>query len=163
MKNFITALFAGVNFIQKSIGSRTLQTDCWFVAKGRENNFPLIIRARKEMPDIRIRQNFSWLAILAWDYSAKPNGMPEYETHQKMKGLENKLEAKLAKNGLCIQIFSRTGNGKKEWKYYITERERFMESFQKVSKGKFGNPVEITFYHDPDWQELNSMLKTIRK
>jgi hypothetical protein len=163
MRKYIAALFAGINFIQKLTGSSSLQEDTWFVAKGRENNLPLIIRARKQMPDIRIRQNFSWLAILSWDYSAKPNGMPEYETYLKMTELENRLESKLAKNGICIQVISRTGNGKKEWKYYITERQRFLESFHKVAKGKVGMPVEITFYHDPDWQELNSMLKSIRK
>ena len=50
---------------------------------------------------------------------------------------------------------SKTGNGLKELIYYIRDRDGFSERLNAALAGQPRYPIDITFYHDPEWQELS--------
>jgi hypothetical protein len=164
MKKFIPTLLACIGLAQTAIGEPIATTeDSWFVAEAKVNGNPLIVRARNKLPNNDTRKDFIWLTTISWSYSLEPNGMPEREAQSRMNVLEDTIESQLERHGFCIQAISRTGNGKKEWSYYIRDREAFMEAFNKAMEGQLPFPIEINFFHDPQWLELNNLLMAVKK
>jgi hypothetical protein len=81
--------------------------------------------------------------------------MPTKEVNAKMIRLEDAIEDHIAKNG--------TGNGLKEWEYYIKDREDFISRFNRALADQEHYPIEITFYRDPEWRELERFIAMLKK
>jgi hypothetical protein len=99
---------------------------------------------------------------ISWDYAPRDGGMPTTKVHKQMNDLEDAIEQKLEAAKLCIQTVSRTGNSKKQWEYYITDRDQFLKAFNEVMRGKPRLPIKIDFYQDADWQALRDLHRTIK-
>ena len=57
---------------------------------------------------------------------------------------------------------SRTGNGSKELIYYMHDRDAFPERLNGGLDGRPRYPIDITFCHDPDWQEF-AITRALRR
>ncbi len=73
--------------------------------------------------------------------------------------LEDGLELIEGRGGLYLDVGTETGNNKKEFVFYVADRERFMANFNAALKGHSAYPVEITFYEDKEWSELKRLQK----
>jgi hypothetical protein len=103
------------------------------------------IALASDLPDESVRRNFSWLTVLTWNYSADSRGLPSHDEYQSMIELEDSIQSGLEKQGLCMQAISKTGNGKKEWVYYIRDRDEFIVAFNSVMHGKHISLSPSTF------------------
>ena len=88
--------------------------------------------------------------------------MPREAENERMVALERELEA-LAAADLCRHAYSRTGNNLKEFVYYGSDRSEFIEAFNAALSGHPRYPVEITFYEDPAWKDLQLLLERFRE
>ena len=135
----------------------------WSVAEGERNGLPLIVRFIAEMPDQETREAYRWLTVISWSYVPGERGMPSREDNQRMYDLEDALEASLESKGYCIQVISRTGDGTREWSYYIREREEFIDALNDALAKKPRFPIEINFYEDPAWSELQGVHQSVTR
>ena len=71
------------------------------------------------------------------------------------------IEAGVESRGYCVQAVTRTGNGLREWSYYIKDRDEFTEAFNRALSGKPRLPIQIDFYEDPNWEELVNVHKSV--
>lgn len=156
-KRIRKVLFAALGVASSAHGASAVADSEWWVARGEEKGKELIFRVRANLPDMAMLVRYSWLAVIEWDFVPKENGMPELDVSRQLYEFEDVLETKIESAGVCIQAFARTGNGKKQWSYYVADRDAFMASFNTAMKEKDRFPVQIHFYSDPGWSGLKDM------
>ena len=94
-----------------------------------EDGLPVIYRLVDELPSEGVRENLPWLTVISWKYDRDArNGMPPHDINEQMIALEHAVD-EIEAASLCRHAYSRTGNGLKEFAYYIADRERFMTAF----------------------------------
>lgn len=119
------------------------------------NGFPVLYRYIDQEPTPQKRAELPWLTVIAWAYDGSSrNGMPPEDVNARIVDLEERMEAGVEAEGLCEHAVSKTGNGLKELIYYVHDRESFSERLNAALAGQPRYPIEITFYHDPEWQEF---------
>ena len=123
-----------------------------------EDGRPVIWRFLDVTPSDEQRQQLQWLTVISWPYDREVrNGMPSEDVNERMIRLEDAIEDGVVADGFCYALSSRTGNGLKELNYYVNDRDAFLERFNSALEGHPRYDIEITFYHDPEWQELSEV------
>jgi hypothetical protein len=121
------------------------------------DGFPVLYRYVDEPPSDEQRAELPWLTVIAWTYDGSTrNGMPPDDVNHRMIDLEDSIETGVEAPGFCEHRVSKTGNGLKELIYYIHDRDAFTERLNAALDGQPCYPIDITFYHDPEWQEYAS-------
>lgn len=120
-----------------------------------QDGFPVLYRYVDAAPSDEKRARMPWLTVIAWPYDGSSrNGMPPAEVNARMVDLEERIEAGVEAPDFCEHTVSKTGNGLKELVYYIHDREAFSERLNRALDGQPRYPIDITFFHDPEWQDL---------
>lgn len=133
----------------------------WIVAEGQEGGNRVIFSFLGEMPAEAERDAFGVLTVIEWKYDGAGNeGLPSAEERERINTLEDTLDQIDA--GILRPAFSRTGNNLKELAYYIGDRKRFLESLNRVLRGHPKYHIEISFYEDPQWRELERFIDGVQ-
>ena len=124
---------------------------------GRPVLYKLLVGA---LPAASVSEKLPWLTIISWEYDGSAdNGMPPEAVNERMMTLEETISAQLERDGFLLQTYSRTGNNLKAFYYYINDRDSFIEAFNAALAGHEHYPIDITFYEDPKWQDLQEVLQ----
>lgn len=125
-----------------------------------ENELPVIVKFVNELPAQEIRSKFTILTVISWKYNGcNNNGMPEDEINLKMVSLESAIENSDNNNSNYTHAYSRTGNNIKELIYYSCSQETFMDNLNETLAENERYPIEINFYEDSEWLELQKLLR----
>jgi hypothetical protein len=126
-----------------------------------EEGLPVLYKLLvSELPPATAAAKLPWLTIVSWDYDGSGNnGMPPEAVNERMMALEEIISTQLERDGMLLQTYSRTGNNLKAFYYYINDRDSFLEAFNAALEGHDRYPIEITFYEDPQWQDLQEVLE----
>jgi hypothetical protein len=135
----------------------------WVVAEGTVGDSRLIVRARASLPPAHVRKRLPWLVTIDWPYEPVPGGMPPEEDNQRMIQFEDLLEMGVEKPDRCLQFHSVTGGGKRQWEYYIRDRDEFTKDLNGALRGHPKFPISITFYSDPEWQAFADLLEELEE
>jgi len=132
--------------------------DTWTVGQIKINGRPVIYKFLSQLPDEKEKLN--WLTVVAWKYDGSSNnGMPPKEINNSMIKLEDALE-KIDGDGQIYEMaYTATGNNLKEFVYYISNQEEFMENFNNALSGHPRYPLAINFYEDSNWSDLSKLLE----
>ena len=129
----------------------------WVLLQYEDDGFPVVMKLMEELPPKQVRERFAWLTVISWRYDASENnGMPVPDVNDQMKQLEASIDT-LQENELGVQVYTRTGKGLKELVYYIGDRDEFMEAFNQALSDQPRYPLDIEFFEDPDWQDLQTV------
>ena len=121
------------------------------------DGFPVVMKVMEDFPPETGRRRFKWLMVISWRYDVSDNnGMPDPEVLGQMVRLESSIDI-LQENQLCVQVYSKTGNGLKELVYYIGDRDIFMHAFNQELAAQPRYPLQIEFFHDPEWGDLQTI------
>src|SRR5262245_2282019 len=95
--------------------------DVWFTATGEEDGKPLVFRSRQNVPSGVVESNYPTLVSVFWPYkSATESGMPDEGTNDSQIILEDALQP-LVSSGVSVLMLVVTGNGRKEWHWYVSD------------------------------------------
>lgn len=89
--------------------------------------------------------------IIVWKYESE-NGQPVMNDHQRMNELEDLLEAALNRHCLATLALVSTGEGLREWTYYVASEDEFMARLNYAFAGLPEFPIEIHTAYDPSWE-----------
>lgn len=134
--------------------SSIFPSDDWTLAQGEIDGSPVVIRMRSTLPSIADCELHSRLLIVSWAYTPNESRMPESDIHSRMNTLEDALESGTEKRGIAYQAVSLTGGGEKQWRYYASDTDQFLESLNEDLAGYKPFPIEIRDFDDPDWNGL---------
>ncbi|MCU7844242.1 MAG: DUF695 domain-containing protein [Candidatus Thiodiazotropha sp. (ex Monitilora ramsayi)] len=132
--------------------------ETWSVGEAKIKGNPVIYKFMNEFPDEVTRHRLPWLTVVSWKYNGtNNNGMPSEEINESMIKLEDGLETIKDRELLYMDVYSATGNNLKEFVFYIADREQFMANLNKALNGHPVYPIEINFYEDKEWSELDKL------
>jgi len=138
-----------------------LTDDVWFTATGEEDGKPLIFRGRQNVPAGVTESDYPTLLSIFWPYeAADESGMPDEETNDDQIDLEDALEV-LDSPGVSFQMLVVTGNGRKEWHWYVSDVEEWMTRVNELLAGHSAFPIEIVNYLEPDWAMYHGFISGV--
>ena len=88
--------------------------------------------------------------------------MPLADINEKMILLEEAIENTMDSSKQFQHAYSRTGNNLKEFVYYSSSQNKFMNLLNKTLAGHERYPIEINFYEDPEWSEFKKLIEDLK-
>lgn len=153
-------LFVGMLIFIMSTPNSAADSSSWLLLKYRHEGYPVVMKVIKELPPGSVRDRFRWLTVISWRYErTENNGMPLPAVNSQMVDLEHAIDD-IQEDDLCVQVYSKTGNGLKELVYYINDRDEFMKAFNEALADHPTYPLDIEFFDDPDWGDLQTVHAT---
>ena len=106
-----------------------------------ENGQTLIVRTRRRAPSGWSLRDYPASIELVWNYEGSQTyGMPPSEVVEAMATFEDASLA-LEQPGLGLLGISITGNGRREWVWYVADPMRFSQEAQAIVSDRF--PVAV--------------------
>jgi hypothetical protein len=131
----------------------------WFVATAQKNGNEIVFRVRGSMPSSDVVGGHPILATVEWPYEARANGMPELSVARKQYEFEDSIENEIESTGVCIRAFARTGNGMRQWNYYISDKHEFVRRLEEIKSKSPDLRFSVSFNADPGWDALRELQK----
>lgn len=155
MRIFLAILLSlGVSFMVQA-------DETWSVGKAEGPGSLQIYKFINEAPHESVRQKKPWLTVVSWKYDgSRNNGMPPEYVNKMMMTLEDSLEQIDGDGDVYTKVYSVTGNGLKEFVFYIADRDRFMNGLNQSLRGQPVYPIEIAFYEDKEWGDLANLHRS---
>jgi hypothetical protein len=88
--------------------------------------------------------------------------MPISSENEQMIALEDGLEEISGEESIYLSAYTATGNDLKEFIFYISDREAFIENLNKTLSSHSSYPIEINFYKDEEWSDLTKLLEDFK-
>ena len=128
------------------------------IVKTLKDGMPILWTYVPVMPTEDAKPATPWLTVVRWEYDgSENNGMPRPEENQRMLELEAALD-KIVRPEFCVEAYRRVGAGLREFVYYIADRDRFLAEFNDDVAEVPRHPIEIRFYLDESWSELQELI-----
>jgi hypothetical protein len=132
--------------------------DLWTIARTQEQGREVLLRFRSCIPPGVETGDYPHLVNIHWAFDGQASaGMPPPELHLRMRELEDLLEA-LEGPALGFLVVSITGNNRKEWVWYVADRDAYMKRVNEALAGGEPYPVEFESVEDPAWSSYTSLL-----
>lgn len=135
--------------------------DTYFTAQGEEDGKPLVFRSLQNVPSGLRASEMPHLVSITWRYEHDGSGMPDAETNEQQIEFEDAL-ASLDTNETSRLMLVVTGNGRKEWHWYVRDIGRWMESLNRLLSGHPVFPLEISDSYQPDWKLYRNFIGNVQ-
>jgi len=137
------------------------QEDIWFCANGEVEGKPLLLRARKHVPDGVVESQYPTRLTIYWPYEpANEHGLPDSETNEAQDLLEYTLD-KLDSPGTGFLMLVVIGNGNKEWHWYVADAGEWFNRFNELLSEHAVFPVSLEKIREPDWAFYHDFLSSV--
>jgi hypothetical protein len=133
--------------------------DFWDVVRSRfvDDELDTVFRFRVLMPPQDIQQHHPICMIIKWEYQAKKDGMPRQADLKRMSAFEEVLETSVG-NNIGIEVACLTGVGRRTWRYFVSDPERFLQVVQPAFESFDRVPFLFKQLDDPNWTSLAELL-----
>ena len=119
----------------------------------------IIFRFAQELNPAFKRSSQPDRVILVWKY-ASDTGQPVRAEHDRMNTLEDLLEP--AVNDCATLALVSTGENLREWIYYATSEQEFLDKLNSALAGHEPFPIEIYTANDPEWINYEKFRQGVR-
>lgn len=124
----------------------------WDLARLTGDGSDRIARFLRRLPDEETRERMPWLASLRWTYHPRDDsGMPREADLEQMVEFGARFTAAVERAGFGCEAASITGDGLKEWRFYVTGPDAVRSTLRLVLTGLPPCPVQLEVVQDPDW------------
>lgn len=100
--------------------------------------------------------------ILVWRYET-PSGLPVATEREEMDRMEDMLSPLVEKVGFGMLAMVSTGNGFREWTYYVRSEDEFLKALNMALAGQRRFPIEVHTGPDPQWSTYERFRRGIRQ
>jgi hypothetical protein len=133
----------------------------WFTATGEEDEKPLIFRSRSSVPSGIVESDYPTRMTIFWEYEpTNDSGMPDEECNNAQVEIENALE-ELAEGPLSLLMLVVTGNGRKEWHWYVGDVAAWMNRLNDLLSEYPEYPIQIEDCQEPDWALYHNFITDV--
>ena len=139
------------------------QSEQWLVLETVEGGRPVIVSAPKQFPNAATRESYPWVTSIDWPYPVRDRGMPGDALLDQMLKFEEEVERAVMATGRGRLAMTRTGNGLREWTYYV--KERSVAEVEIASVVKASAPATVTFSvrKEAEWTSLRDVLSNVQE
>lgn len=134
----------------------------YFTATGEQEGRPVIYRSMQSVPAGEKESDFPTLINIYWPFEKEENnGMPDQNTNEKHIAFEDVI-ASLDVNGTSHLMLVVTGNGRKEWIWYVKDSNKWMDKFNELLTGYEVYPIQIEMERDPEWSTYHNFVSGVK-
>ncbi|WP_111979419.1 DUF695 domain-containing protein [Algibacillus agarilyticus] len=133
----------------------------YFTAHGEQDEYPVIFTSMKKAPIGLKESDYPHLVNINWPFSLENNGMPDQETKAAQIAFEKAIAA-MGETTTCHLMLVITGNGRKEWFWYVFSVDLWMGQLNECLAGQEAYPIEITISKEPDWATYYDFLADVQ-
>jgi hypothetical protein len=138
-------------------------TDPWLIAQGEEDGLPLLFRMRELMPEGVQPDKYPHLVNILWQFDTSGSGMPPDDVVDQMNEFEDRLD-ELEGAAIGYMMVSITGNGRKEWLWYVSDTDRYMQRVNRALAGAGARfPVDFQSSEDPTWETFRAFIGGVQQ
>jgi hypothetical protein len=138
--------------------SETQLRDEWSLMNVAAPEGAAIFRVRTDKPDDPRIAEFATCVRIQWPYEGEV-GLPSKADAEWMDLFESRLVDLIYGEGLSYLMLVTTGFNVKEWLFYTTGHEAFMQRFNDLVADLPRFPLEIAFIADPQWEQWESIAQ----
>lgn len=122
---------------------------------------PFIVRIRGSKPPGISIEDYPVVINLCWfTQEISDNGMPTPECLDTMLEMEELLH-ELEGESIGFMMFSVTGNGRKEWVWYVKDQDAFIEGLNRCLAGHEEFPIEIESAPAGNWDTYEDIIASV--
>lgn len=127
-----------------------------------ENGRTVIVTLREEIEHFRESGKYMYRVDVHWDYSAKPDGMPDETDTATLEEATEGLLAAFRKDQAGVMTGIYTGDGRRDWVFYTRSLFIFQKIFNRGLEGVDRTlPLLIEAEEDSGWQEYSELRKQV--
>ena len=142
--------------------SEAIAENLYFTAQGEQDGKPVIYRSLERVPENQKESDYPNLINIYWPYDVDANnGMPDPTTNDNQITFEDAIES-LDQNGISHLMLVVTGNGRKEWIWYVKDVESWMNQLNEKLAGHDVYPIEIEIDQDPEWSTYHNFVAGVK-
>ncbi len=142
--------------------SEAIAENTYFTAQGKQDGKPIVYRSMERVPEGQKESDYPTLINIYWPFELDANnGMPDTQTNEAQINFEDALD-QLDQNGVSHLMLVVTGNGRKEWIWYVRDVEGWMNKLNELLAGHKVYPIEIEINQDPDWSTYHNFVSGVK-
>ncbi|OED35629.1 hypothetical protein AB833_29540 [Chromatiales bacterium (ex Bugula neritina AB1)] len=139
----------------------TPEADIHFTATGEEDGKTLLFRSLRKIPEGSNPADYPYLVTIFWPYVAVDDGgMPDADTNEDQIEFEEAI-SHLDSKGTGHLMLVVTGNGSKEWNWYVADVNSWMEQLNTALSERAEFPIEIENCQQPDWSLYHDFISGV--
>lgn len=134
----------------------------YFTAQGEQDGKPVIYRSMVKVPEGQKEADYPTLINIYWPFEVDANnGMPDGQTNEDQITFEDALD-QLDHHGVSHLMLVVTGNGRKEWIWYVKDVEGWLGKFNELLSDHKVYPIEIEINQDPKWTTYHDFVSGVQ-
>jgi hypothetical protein len=142
--------------------SSAVAENIYFAATGEQEGNPVIYRSMQSVPEGEKEADFPTLINIYWPFEKEENnGMPDQNTSERQIIFEDAI-ASLDVNGMSHLMLVVTGNGRKEWIWYVKDPNEWMGKLNVLLAGHDVYPIQIEMENDPEWSTYHNFVSGVK-
>jgi hypothetical protein len=142
--------------------SEVIAENIYFTAQGEQDGKPVIYRSLENVPKGQKESDFPNLINIYWPFALEVNnGMPDSKTNENQIAFEDAIES-LDKNDISHLMLVVTGNGRKEWIWYVKDVDSWLNRLNELLQGHEVYPIEIEIDQDPEWSTYHNFVSGVK-
>ena len=123
-----------------------------------DNGKTVIVTLREEISSYRDSGKYNYRIDVHWDYSAKPDGMPDDTDAPLLEEATDSLLAAFKKDPVAVMTGIYTGDGRRDWIFYTRSLFIFQKVFNRGLEAIDRTlPLLIEAEEDPEWEEYSEL------
>lgn len=142
--------------------SEAVAENLYFTAQGEQDGKPVIYRSLENVPMNQKEADFPNLINIYWPFELDVNnGMPDPETNENQIAFEDAIEL-LDKKDISHLMLVVTGNGRKEWIWYVKDVDSWLNRLNELLQGHKVYPIEIEVGQDSEWSTYHNFISGVK-
>jgi hypothetical protein len=135
--------------------------DTWVIARTEEQGSRVLFRYRAIAPARTTPVDYPDLINIYWRFDGSGSGgMPSSAMADRMVSLEKLLDT-IEDPAVGFLMVAITGNNRKEWIWYVSNRDTFVTKLNGLLGGLEPFPIELEAGSDPNWDNYRHLLASV--
>lgn len=132
------------------------------ISKHAKDGRVIVFRYVTEFRPSFVKASLPDRVILVWRYETL-SGLPVAAEREEMDRMEDMLSPFVEKVGFGMLAMVSTGNGFREWTYYVRSEDEFLKALNVALAGERRFPIEVHTGPDPQWFTYERFRRGIRQ
>lgn len=143
------------------MGSRLAPPDWWTTASGQQDGLPVLYCYRQNRPNAADHRDYPHALRVRWSFDRHArSGMPPDAVNALQREFEAAIEP-VGEGGYGYLMLVITGNGRKEWLYYVSDLDAWLDHFNACLDDHEPYPIAIDDWPDPEWHTWQCLADSV--
>ena len=132
------------------------------VSKNETTHRAIIFRYVEKLPPDFKKESQPFRVIIQWKYKSE-SGQPDKAEREEMDRFEDLITPAVEEDRQSTLALVSTGEELREWIWYTTSDDRFLEQLNAALRSQSRFPIDILTAKDSEWQSWNEFHRGVKR